>query len=73
MSHAFIFIATILGGIWGFLTLLGFWLTDAKCSACNMYGEKDYMVEIAPKDYRHYSCRFAPVYSKKTRISHGSE
>jgi hypothetical protein len=69
----FILTISILGGIWGFLTLLGFFFTDAKCSACNMYGEKDYMIEIAPKDYRHYSCRFASAYSKKTRLSHGSE
>jgi hypothetical protein len=69
----FIILFSIIGGLWGFLTLVGYSFTDAKCSACNMYGEKTYMIEIAPKDYRHYSCRFSSVYSKKTRLSHGSE
>lgn len=72
------FLIAIIGGIWGVLTLLGFHFSEAKCSSCKMYGEKDYMIQITSKDYKHYSCRFDPPYftpshKKINNSSHGSE
>jgi hypothetical protein len=76
LFYVFIFIGTL----WGILTLISFQFKDAKCSSCKMYGERDYMVEVSPKNYKHYSCRFDPPYSfpvpkvkfKSTHF-HGSE
>ena len=75
-----IYLTAFIGGLWGLLTLMSLSYKDIKCSSCKMYGEKDYMVQVGPKNYKHYACRFEPPYFSptpkvkvKSTHSHGSE
>lgn len=56
MSHTFIFVGTILGGLWGLLTLIALFYNDAKCIVCRHYGPKEYMIPVDRKKYKHIGC-----------------
>lgn len=47
-----------LGGVWGFLTLVGYAATDKKCVSCKNLGPSEYMLEDKGK-YWHYGCKEA--------------
>jgi hypothetical protein len=49
-------IISIIGGIWGLLTLIGYTFSDAKCVNCGYYGPIDYMVPVGNKKYKHQDC-----------------
>lgn len=62
----FILLLSCVGGVWGLLTLLGFWFTDKKCVECKYYGPSEYMLQDVKGGYWHMGC-----YAEKHNTKYG--